>query len=220
MALPPPPNPVSRKRGLGCAGCGCGLILLIAALIAAALLGIYHAADILTDTSAASIPQVDGGTAVYEKAQHKITDFQQALEHNRPATLHLDSDEINTFIAHDPSMAAVRGHLFVKLQDSAAIIQASVPLSAFENAVMANRYVSCDATLSLAFDPQDKNITVDLHKLSLKGQEVPASYNALMSQTVNNTLAQKMQDNGPVHDFLARTQKITIEKSELVIERK
>jgi hypothetical protein len=220
MALPPPPVSVPKKRGLGCLGCGCALLLFIAALIAAVIFGGYHMANSLTDASPASIPQADGGTAVYTTAQHKITDFQQAITQDKPATLHLNSDEINTFIAHDPSMTAARGHLFVKLQDSEATIQCSLPLSMFEKSFMADRYMNCDATLGLAFNPQDKSITVDLHSLGLKGQEIPTSANANLNQTINATIAEQIQASQPAHDFLARTQKITIEKGELVIETK
>ena len=172
----------------------------------------------MTDAAAASIPQADGGTAVYGMAQHKVGDFQQAIEHAQPATLHLTSDEINTYIARDPSMALLRGHLFVKLRGSEATIESSLPLASFEKLLLADRYVSCDATLSLAFDPRDKNLTVDLHALSFKGQPVPAGANATLNQTINSTIATQIQANAPLRDFLSHTQKIGIENSELVIE--
>ena len=218
MPFGAPSKPAPQKRGLGCAGCGCGLLILIILLLIAIGYGFYHQALNLTNTAATPVPQVDAGPTVYTTAQHKIGDFQQAITHVKPATLHLTSDEINTYIARDPSMAAVRGRLFVRLNGDEATLQSSIPLGAFESVVMSDRYVDCNATLSLAFDPQDKNILVTVHSISLKGQTVPSSANASLSQTINSTLAHQLQANGPMRDFLARTQKITIENSELVIE--
>jgi hypothetical protein len=220
MAFGASSKPVLKKRGRGCMGCGCGLLLLLLLLIALSIFGIYHSALGLTDTAATPVPQADRGPAVYATAQHKIDDFQQAIMHANPATLRLNSDEINTYIAREPSMASARGHLFVKLQGNEATLQSSLPVSAFEKVVMADRYTDGTATLSLAFDPQTKSITVDLHDLSVKGQSVPPSANAMLNQTLNNVLATQIQANAPLRDFLSRTQKIAIENGELVIETK
>jgi hypothetical protein len=221
MALPPPPNPVPKKRGgKACLGCGCALLIVVALIIIALVYGSYHTALNLTDATPAPIPQVDSGPAVYATAQQKISDFQQAIEHDQPATLPLKSDEINTYIARDPSMAMIRGRVFVKLDGSDATVQASLPLGAFEKAVMTDRYVNCGASLSLAFDPQTKGITVDLQSLNLKGTELPSTSNASFNQAINNAIAQQIQGSAPAKDFLARTQKIAIENGELVIETK
>jgi hypothetical protein len=221
MALPPPPNPVPKKRGgIACAGCGCALLIAIVLLIIALGYFAYHTALGLTDATPAPIPQVDSGPAVYATAQQKISDFERAVEHDQPGTLHLTSDEINTYIARDPSMAMVRGRVFVKLQGSDATVQASLPLGAFEKAVMADRYVNCGASLSLAFDPDTKSITVNMHSLNLKGTDLPSTSNASLNQAFNNAIAQQIQASAPAKDFLARTQKISIENSELIIETK
>ena len=213
-------KPASKKRGLGCAGCGCGLLLFIAALIALGFYEVYHSAVALTDPKATPVPQVDSGPDVYATSRQKITAFQQAMEKNQPATLRLDSDEINTAIARDPSMAAIRGKVFVKLKDDEATIQTSVPLGTLENVAMTDRYVHCDATFSVAFNPQDKSISVDLRDLSVKGASIPGSAYANFNQTINSVVAAQIQQNGPARDFLARTQKIAIENGELIIETK
>jgi hypothetical protein len=214
------PKPLPKKRSRGCAGCGCGLLLLIAALVALAFYEAYHSAIAITDTKATPVPQVDSGPDVYATSREKITDFQQALEKNQPATLRLNSDEINTAIARDPSMASVRGKVFVKLKGDEATIHSDVPLDAFENVVLADRSADFTASLSVAFDPQDKSLTVDLHDLSMKGQAVPANADAMMNMVVNKMIANQVQTNGPMRDFLSHTQKIAIENGELVIETK
>jgi hypothetical protein len=220
MAFGAPVTPAPKKRGCGCAGCGCGLLFLIALLVGLGFYEFYHSAAALTDTSVTPVPQVDSGPEVYAASRQKITAFQQAMEKNQPATLRLNSDEINTAIARDPSMAAIRGKVFVKLQGDEATIHSDVPLAAFENVVLADRSADFTASVSIAFNPQDKSLTVNLHDFSMKGRAVPANVNATMNMVVNGMIARQVQANGPVRDFLARTQKLTIENGELTIETK
>jgi hypothetical protein len=209
-----------KKRGLGCAGCGCGLLLIIGLLFVALGYSSYHTALKVTNATPAPIAQVDGGSDVYTTAQHKIAAFQHNIEHGQPATLRLNSDEINTYIARDPSASAVRGHLAVKLEGDEATLHSSLPLGAVENVVMADRYADLDATFSLTFDPQTRGITVNAHDIRIKGQPEPDSINPILNQTINAVLAQRIQASASMRDFLAHTQKMTIENGELVIETK
>jgi hypothetical protein len=207
-----------KKRGSGCAGCGCGLLLLIALLVALGFYEFRHSAAALTDTTATPIPPVAIDPGVYAASRQKITDFQQAIENNQPATLQLDSDEINTAIARDPSMAALRGKVFVKLQGDEATIHSTVPLDTLENVVLAERFADFTARLSIAFNPGDTSLKVDLRELSIKGQTIPADAYSTMNALINGVIASQLQANGQAHDFLARTQKIAIENGELIIE--
>ena len=134
-----------------------------------------------------------------------------------PAALRLDSDEINTFITRDPSMASVRGHLAVHLQDGHATLQTDLRLGDFENLFLRDRYIDSTAILSFVFHPEDSSIVADLQSLSLQDQPVPASSLSLLNQSLNNALEKQIEAKGPVRDFLAHTQKIAIENDELVI---
>jgi hypothetical protein len=215
------PSPSSsKKRGLGCAGCGCGLLLLIALLVVALVYSSWHTVLKATNVAPTPIQQVDGGPAVYAAVEHKIGIFRNNREHGRAATLRLDSNEINTYIARDPAVASLRGHLVVKLQGDEATVRSSIPLGVVESVVLPDRYADLDATFSLAFDPPSQAITVNAHDISLKGQPQPASLEPLLNQAINTIIAQRLQASAPTRDFLAHTQKLAIEKGELVIETK
>ena len=224
MPNPAPIVVVPKKRGWGCFGCGCAILVVIALLaIALFIFGgtrIYHAALGFTGTQPVTIATVDRGPAVYDGARKKLDDFEQAFYQQQPATLHLNSDEINTLIARDPAYAQVRGHLLITLQDQTATIQGSVPLSAMENALFTDRYLNADASLGLSFDPDSHSLLFDLQQLTLNDQPLPAGSNATLSQLINQMVNQKLQDNQLARDFLARTQKAGIENGELVIETK
>jgi hypothetical protein len=221
MAIAPPTVQMQKKRGWGCWGCGCGIlaavVLLIIAFLGAGGYYAYHAVRNLTDATAVAVPQFDGGDAVDQAANQKVSVFEQAIEHAQSATLHLSADEINTLIAHNPAYAK---RLFVKLTDSDATVQTSVALGSFENVVFTDRYLNGTGSFSVSFDPESKSVNFDLHSLEVKGNEIPASAMSSFNQTFNTSFNSKLQANPAARDFLNRAQKIAIENGELVIETK
>lgn len=222
LAATPPPVIIQKKRGLGCVGCGCAVLALLVVL-AAALIGggsyyLYHALYGCTDASPTTVAQFDGGDQILAATEHDLEDFKHALELGQPGSLRLNSDQINTLIARDPSFAQLRGHLFVTLRGSEATLQTSLPLSSFETVLFPDRYLNGDATFALGFTPEDKSVNLDLHALHLKGNDLPASFDDSFNQSFNRVLNQKLQSNAAVHEFLNRTQKLSVENSQLVIE--
>ena len=220
MVFGPPPTatpPKRRSSVFSCAGCGCALLIVILLLLGTLAFSAYRMALRMTSATAIPVPEANGGPEVYAAAQKKIADFRQAIEYAQPATLQLNSDEINTYIARDPSMASVRGHLFVHLENGDATLQSDLQLGNFEKYFLTERYIDGTANLSFVFHPEDSTFVVDLHSLTFKGQPVPASAVANVSQAFNNAIEQQIQAHGPIRDFLARTQKITIDNDELVI---
>jgi hypothetical protein len=218
MAIPPPAQ-IPKKRGVSCFGCGCAILALIALLLVALVAGgiyyFYTSVRGFTDITSVEIAQFDGGEQVYQHTEQKLDAFRQ--NPGRSASLHLSADEINTLIARDPSFATVRGHLFVTLKGNEATIQTSLPLSAIESFVMTDRYLNGDATFALGFDPQGKNVEVDMHVIHVKDRTIPPA-NEGFNQSFNRLFNQKLQSNPAVRDFLSRTQKIAVENGEFVIE--
>jgi hypothetical protein len=212
---------VSKKRGWGCWGCGCGIlaavVLLIIAFLGASGYYVYHAARNLTDPTAVAVPQYDGGDAAYQAASQKVSAFQQAIERAQPATLRLNSDEIDTLIAHNPAYAK---RLFVKLTGSDATVQMSLALASFEKVILTDRYLNGTGSFGVSFDPESKDVNFDLHSIEVKGTEIPANVMTSFSQSFNTNFNARLQANPAARDFLNHTQKITIENGELVIEAK
>ncbi len=219
---PVPPVVIQKRRGKGCVGCGCAVVVVIVVLLAILAFFSYRkidaAAQTYTSTTAADIPTTDGGDAVYQAAQGKLSAFVQALQQNQPATLHLSADEINTLIARDPQYAALHGKIHVSLDGDTADLQSSLQLGMVEKAYLADRYFNSDITFGLGFIPATHVIVLDVRRLQLSGQALPPSTSQSLSQTLSTLLNQQMQLNPQAKSFLEHAQKIAIENGELVIE--
>jgi hypothetical protein len=240
MPNPAPIVVVQKKSGWGCVGTGCAMVLVLALLAAGALyFGGKQALQTLqsttttvlqsttgtmlksvTTTVPAVIPTADAGPTVYHTAQDKLDTFEQAFQRGQPATLHLNTDEINTLIARDPDWDKARGHVAVQLKDSTARLQASLDLSAMGAQVMAGRYLNVDSTLGISFDPATQRLAFDVQSIDMNGQTAPAGSAATMNSMMNLMVNQQLQNVPGAHDVLARVQKADIENSELVIETK
>lgn len=223
---PAPPIVIQKKRGKGCWGwgCGCAALLVVAGLIVLFLVlayrGVNTVSKVYTSPAPVDIPAKDAGDAVYQDAQGKLAAFTQAFGQEQPATLRLNSDEINTLIARDPNYAALRGKLHVTLQGDTAQVDSSVLLGTVEKVFMTDRYLNSVVTLGVGFDPDKHAILFDLRQLQFNGQTAPPSANPIIDQDVNTIVNQRLQANQLAKDFLARVQRLDIENGELVIEIK
>jgi hypothetical protein len=150
MPKPTPPIVVVQKKsGWGCAGTGCVIVLIIAVLAAGALyLGGKKALQTVqsaTTTVPVVIPTADAGPEVYTAAENKMDTFEQAFQRGAPATLHLNTEEINTLIARDPDWEKARGRVAVQLKDNTARLQASIDLSMMGTQIVAGRFLNVDS---------------------------------------------------------------------------
>ena len=225
MAIGAPPIQIQKKkRGFGCFGCGCAiaivLLLLFVGFFVAGGYTLYHRAIDLTDPAAAPVPQSTSSDDVYTGASQKVTQFENAFESRQPASLHLSADEINALIARDPNFTNLRGHFFVSLQGSEATVQCDVQLGTYENVVLADRYFHGNVAFGVSVDPDTHSLLFDIHGMQIKDQPVPPSSAQSLSQVVNQTVNQKLQQNQIARDFIARVTKLDIENNELVIEIK
>jgi hypothetical protein len=225
MPKPTPPIVVVQKKsGWGCAGTGCVIVLIIAVLAAGALyLGGKKALQTVqsaTTTVPVVIPTADAGPEVYTAAENKMDTFEQAFQRGAPATLHLNTEEINTLIARDPDWEKARGRVAVQLKDNTARLQASIDLSMMGTQIVAGRFLNVDSTLGISFDPATQRLAFDVQSINMNGQTAPANSAATMNALVNTLVNQQLQNLPAAHDVLARVQKADIENSELVIEMK
>src|SRR5260370_1297152 len=135
MAIVPPPAPVKKKSGMSCLGCGCLVLGLLALLFVAAVGGmgymLYSNIVALTSPSPASIQSYDGGDEAYGTVKQKMTAFTHDLNQHLPASIHLNGNEINTLIAHEPVFTRNNIHLFVTIENDQARLQTCIPSSTF-----------------------------------------------------------------------------------------
>ena len=219
-----PPDTVQKKRGLGCFGCGCLVLVLLIALFLALVGGtgyyLYAKGLEYTSTQAVGIRGYDGGDDLYAATKQKVANFRASMLQHQPASLHLNADEINTYLAHDPTYAAVKGRIFVILKDNQAEVQASIPIGAFEKTVYADRFLNLDTTFTVSFDPDTKNLNFVFQKIHVNDQDFSQSFYDGFNGAFSSSFNQQFKKSAAVMDFLNQTQNITVENNELVIETK
>jgi hypothetical protein len=225
MAIPPPPGaPVQKKRGLGCCGCGC----LILAILLILVIGFFGGIAYLLKTEALAVtseqPEVvqtfDGGDDLYHAATQKLSDFDQALQQHKQASLHLNANEINTLAARSPFLAATKIHLFVAITDDRAQVQASLPTNLlFHERMLKDRYFNLDSKFGINFYPAGKTLSLTLQTFMLGNKNVPAdNLPALQSNVLNPFLNAEMQQDEEAKKLLDQAKSIEIKDGELVID--
>jgi hypothetical protein len=232
METPPPPPlsgapapsgiPVEKKRGLGCFGWGCFILVVLVILLAALVGGIsywtYGKVTKLTSPTAGTVQSFDGGNDLYAAATKKLTDFDQALQQQQPATLQLNADEINTLIARDHDFADNDIHVFVTLTDAKADLQLSIPTTALPAGLLKGRYVNGDASLGLNFDPESKTIDFAFYSLRLGDQEVPNDLLSTLQGELGPALNQALQGDPECKKILDQAKSIEVKNGLLTIE--
>ncbi|HEY0257796.1 MAG TPA: hypothetical protein VGC39_10165 [Candidatus Methylacidiphilales bacterium] len=207
---------------MGCLGCGC-LILLILALLIAGLIGgvgyvAYSKINSLTSASPTTIQSYDGGDDLYHGATQKLTDFNQAVQQHKAATLHLNADEINTLIARDPDFKNNNIQVFVTMTDDVAEIKLSSSLNALNFSMLKNRYLSGSIKTGLDFDPQNKVLNFLLKSFQIGNESLPQADLPIFQSYIDSAFNQALQKNSTGPNIINQAKSIEIKNSELVIE--
>jgi len=222
VSTPPPQVVVKEKRGPGCLGCGCGILiivlLLIAVLLGALLYEIKQKGAAITTTTPAQIPTFDGGDAMYQQANQKLTDFTTALQNGTPGNLQLSADEINTLIAHSPAVTSYGAHAFVTLQDTSVNLKASLSGNAVPFGLLQGRYENIEAEFTPTFDPDTKTLSFTLHRLKSDNQEMPADNLATLQSEIDSILQVELQQTPGGKNFIDHAKSITVQNGQLDIE--
>jgi hypothetical protein len=223
MATSPPVVIVREKRGLGCFGGGCLAVILVLLLLAALTGGIgyftYKKGVSLTSTSPKTVQTFDGGDAVYQGAEQKLTTFNQAVQQDQPGALELTADEINTLIARAPDLAANGVHIFITLTGDKAHAQVSLPTSMLPAGILKDRYVNGEVDFTPAFDSADKSLTLILHSLQIGDETVPESeLPMLQSQFIAPAINAACQGSPAIKEMLSRTTEISVHDGKLVVQ--
>src|SRR5260221_2506408 len=219
---PPPPAPVQKKSGMGCLGCGCLILVLLAVLFLALVGGtgyyLYALGLGYTSPQPVAIQTFDGGQDMYTATEQKITAFRELMRQHHPASLHLNSDEINTLIARDPAYVMAKDHVIVTLKDNQAEIQTGIPIGTIEKWAYADRFLNLDTTFTVSIDQDEKNIHFHFQKIHVNDQDFSQSFYDSFNGTFSSSFNQQLKKSASIKDFLDQTQKFTVENSELVIE--
>jgi hypothetical protein len=217
----PPPAP-PKKKGLGCLGCGC-LVLAIIVVLLVGLVGgacylAYQKAVSLTTMTPTDVPTFNAPDDAYNATVQKLRAFGHDVENHQTSTLTLSADEINTLIARNPNALGPKVRLFVTLTNDEARLQGSLPTEALSQGYLKDRYFSFDGAFGLGFNPDAKNINLDLHRFEISDQTTPANMLPTMQNELNLVLNAQLQKNQLVVNFLQQTKSIAIKDGQLVIE--
>lgn len=222
VSTPPPVVVVKEKRGPGCLGCGCGILvilfILVAVLLGCLLYEIKQKGTAITTTSPAEIPSFDGGDAIFQAANQKLTHFTTAVQNGQPGSLQLSADEINTLIAHSPIAASYGSHAFVALQDNSVDLKASLSGNAVPLGLLKGRYENVEVEFTPVFDPGTKTLSFTLHRLSSDGQETSPDNLAAIQSELDSFLQIELQQSPAGKNFIDHAKSITIRNGQLDIE--
>jgi hypothetical protein len=193
MSVSTQPPPAPKKRRLGCLGCGCLVLALLAilflGLITALGYYLYSGAMLITSATPSTVQTFDGGDDIDKSARQKLADFDHDLHNHLAATIHLNANEINTLIAHDPDFTKNNIHFFVSLNDNQARVQTSVPTDILSYRWFPGRYLNGDVTFLINFDSASKSLNFTPQNIQL-GDQVVMGQNSGSTSTTNSTYLQ------------------------------
>jgi len=219
---PPQVIVIEKKRGLGCFGCGCLVLslflLLIILIIGSVSYVAYSKFHSLTSATPATVQTFDGGDDVYHGALQKWTDFGQAVDQRKPASLHLNADEINTLIARSPALKEHRTHAFVTINGDEMEIKMSMPTDILKLSILKGRYINGSITSGIEFDPSSKTLHVLLKQLQVGPEAIPKDYLPTAQQELDAGINQALQNDANMQSMMGRIKSLEIANGELVIE--
>jgi hypothetical protein len=193
------------------------LALLLSALVGG---GLYLAYVTATSPKAATIPTFDAGDDVYSQARQKINGFNHDLENHIPATIRLNSDELNTLIAHNPGLADNKILVSITLTNDQARLQTSASLDGISKGQIKDRYVNIDTTFGLDFDLDTRNINLIFKSLQIGSEEAPKNDLPFLQTWINPALNAQLLKDPATKSLINRASTIEIKNGELVIETK
>jgi hypothetical protein len=217
-----PPAPAKTRSGLGCFGCGCSLFIVIIVL-AFGLVGgagyvLYQSIYAISSPVATDVPLFTGGDNIYNGAKEKITAFNQSLQQNQPASLHLSADEMNALFTHEPMFSLFKVRAFVATNNDQAQIQSSLPLDLVPFGLFKGRFMNVDTTLSFTFEPDTRTIHLTLHNLKLGDTSIPENNLPMAQLEIESYINQRMQTSPYMKNLLDHAKTIEIKDGELNVE--
>src|SRR5437660_3989762 len=110
-------QPVKRRRG--CFFYGCLTSSILALVILALPVLIYLKILNMFDTKPAALPTLDMSDADMQQVRQRVDTFRNDVRSAHPTQpLTLSANEINALIATDPSLKALKGKVYVNIEDS------------------------------------------------------------------------------------------------------
>ncbi len=124
----------------------------------------------------------------------------------------LSERDINALIQHDPEWQALKGKVYVSIEDGLVKGEVSFPLDELEFEMVKGRYFNGSATFSVQLRNGVLFVTVD--SATLKGSPVPEEF---MAGLRAENLAKNMQQDPELREFLDKLERIEVEDGTITI---
>ena len=201
---------------------GCLFYVLIAAAVSAVMLvvgaffGLRYAHKLvneLTDTQPAQLPTAQLPQAQMFLLHDRVDTFRDAVRDGDPTEpLALSADELNALIETDPSLAALKNHLFVTINGNQLGAQISFPAEDVGLVRLRGRYVNATGDFHVALTNGELRITAE--SLSVRGKPIPRN---IMREVAAENLADKFNQDPRASSGLRKLGAIDVKDGKLII---
>jgi len=205
-------QPVKRRRGCLFYGCLTSCILVLVVL-AGLLLGYLKILNSFTDTKPTALPTVDMSDGDMQQVRQRVDSFRNDIRSAHPTQpLALTSNEINALIATDPNMKALKGKVYVVIEDNQVKGQVSVPTSDVGLGIFKHRYINGSGAFNISLT--NGTLFLSLQSLAIKGRPIPEKY---MQQVRAQNLAQGINDDPKSSAGLNKLKSIEVKDGKIII---
>lgn len=201
---------------------GCLFYVLIAAAVSAVMLvvgaffGLRYAHKLvneLTDTQPAQLPTVQLPQAQMFLLHDRVDTFRDAVRDGDPTEpLALSADELNALIETDPSLAALKNHLFVTINGNQLGAQISFPAEDVGLVRLRGRFVNATGDFHVALTNGELRITAE--SLSVRGKPIPRN---IMREVAAENLADKFNQDPRAAAGLRKLGVIDVKDGKLIV---
>jgi hypothetical protein len=206
-----------QKRKHGCLfylGIVGAVVLVMFAL--GAFFGIRYAKGLigrLTDAQPVQLPTAQLPEAEMFQLHDRVDTFRDAVKNGEAAQpLAISANELNALIATDPSMAALKNHLYVSIDGNQLSAQISFPAEDLGLVRLRGRFVNATGIFHAALTNDELRITAE--SLSVKGSPLPRN---IMREVAAENLADKFNQDPRATAGLKKLQAIEVKDGKLII---
>jgi hypothetical protein len=204
-------QPIKRRRG--CLFYGCLTSSILALVIITAPILIYLKILNMFDTKPTALPTLDMSDADMQQIRQRVDAFRNDIRSAHPTQpLSLSANEINALIATDPNLKALKGKVYVDIEDSQVKGQVSVPTSDVGLGFFKHRYINGSGAFNIALT--NGTLFLSLQNLAIKGRPIPERY---MQQVRAQNLAQSINDDPKSSAGLNKLKSIEVKDGKIVI---
>lgn len=201
------------KRRRGCLFYGCLISSILALVILTAPVLVYLKILNMFDTKPAALPTLDMSDADMQQVRQRVDAFRNDVRSaHSTQPLSLSANEINALIATDPNLKALKGKVYVSIDNSQVTGQVSVPTSDVGLGFFKHRYINGSGAFNIALT--NGTLFLSLQNLSIKGQPLREKY---MQQVRGQNLAQGLNDDPKASAGLSKLKSIEVKDGKLII---